>query len=44
MNGILNEFSVVKECDFNKPDIHEVDFLLVDIITPCRNKYFHTFE
>ena len=44
MNGILNESTAVKEYDFNKPDIHETDFLRDDIIEDCRNKYFHTFE
>ena len=43
MNGILNESSV-KECDFIKPDIHEIDYLLDGFIKDCRNKYFHTFE
>ena len=43
MNGILNENTVVKEYDFNKPDIHEIDFLLDDIIKDRRNRYFHTF-
>ena len=44
MNGILNESTVVKEYDFITPDIHEIDFLLDDIIKDCRNKNFHTFD
>ena len=44
MNGILNESTVVKEKDFNEPDIHEINNLLAGIINDCRNKYFHTFE
>ena len=40
----MNESTVVKEYDFIKPDIHEVDCLLDDIIKDCRNMYFHTFE
>ena len=47
MKGILNknQLTVVKEYDFNKPDIHEIDYLHDDdIIKDCRNKYFHTFE
>ena len=38
----MNESTVDKEYDFDKPDIHEID-LLDDIIKDCRNKYFHTF-
>ena len=44
MNGILNESTVVKEHDFNEPDIQEIDYLLDDIIKDCRTKFFHTFE
>ena len=46
MNVIINEnqLTIVKEYDFDKPDIHEIDYLLDDIIKDCRNKYFHTFE
>ena len=44
MNGLLNESIVVKKYDFEKPDIHEIDYLLDDIIKDCRKKYFHTFE
>ena len=46
MNGILKEkqLTVVKEYDFIKPDVHEVQYLLVDIIKDCINKYFITFE
>ena len=42
MNSILNESSVVD--DFNKPDNHERDYLLDDIVKDFRNKCFHTFE
>ena len=44
MNGIYNESTVVKEFDFNKPDIHEIYYLLDDFIKDCRNRYFHTLE
>ena len=44
MNGMLKESTVVKEYDFNKPDIHEIEDLFADIIKDCRNKYFHTLE
>ena len=40
----MNESTVVKEYDLNKPDIHERDYLPDDINKDCRNKYFHTFE
>ena len=46
MDGIMNEkqLTLVKEYEFDKPDIHQIDYLLDDIIKDCRNKYFHTFE
>ena len=44
LNGILNESNVVKDYDFIKPDFHEIDYLLDDIIKDCRNKFFHTFK
>ena len=36
--------TVVKQYDFNEPNVHEVEYLLDDIFIDCRNKYFHTFE
>ena len=46
MNGIINEnkLTVVKEYEFDKTDIHEIDYLLDDVIKDCRRNYFHTFE
>ena len=46
MNEIINEnkLFVVKEYEFDKKDIHEIDYLLDDVIKDCRRKYFHTFE
>ena len=44
MSVLLNESTVVEEYDFNRPDIHEIKFLLDDIFKNCRNKQFHTFE
>ena len=46
MNGIINKnkLTVVKEYEFDKTDIHEIDYLLDDVIKHCRNNYFHTFE
>ena len=39
-----NQLTIVKEYEFDKPDIHESDCLLDDYFKDCRNKYFHTFE
>ena len=36
--------SAVKEYKFDKTDIHEIDYLLDDVIKDCRRNYFHTFE
>ena len=46
MDGIINEkkLFVVKEYEFDKKDIHEIDYLLDDVIKDCRRNYFHTFE
>ena len=39
-----NQLTAVKEYECDKPDFHEIDYFLDDIIKDCRNKYFHTFE
>ena len=46
MNGVINEnkLTVVKEYEFDKTVIHEIEYLLDDVIKPCRKNYFHTFE
>ena len=46
MDGIINKnkLLVVKEYEFDKKDIHEIDYLLNDVIKDCRRNYFHTFE
>ena len=46
MNEIINEnkLTVVKEYEFDKADIHEIDYILDDVIKDCRKKYFHSFE
>ena len=44
MNGNLKKSTVVKEYDFNKPDVNEIDYLLDDIIENCRKKNFRSFE
>ena len=44
MNVVLNESTVVKEFDFNTPDIHDIDCLVHYYFKDCRNKYFHSFE
>ena len=38
-NGI-----VAKGCETNKPQIDEVDHILDDNVTSCRNRFFLTFE
>ena len=40
----MTESTVEKEHDFNKPDIHQMDCLLEDIIKDCRNRYFYKFD
>ena len=46
MNGVINEnkLTIVKEYELDKTDIHEIDYLLDDVIKHCRKNYFHTFE
>ena len=44
MNGILNQSPVVKEYEFIKPEIDEVDYLLDKVIEDCRKKLFHTIQ
>ena len=46
MNEIINEnkLFVVKEYEFDKTDIHKIDYILDDVIKDCRKKYFHSFE
>ena len=46
MNEIINKkkLFVVKEYEFDKKEIHEIDYLLNDVIKDCRKNYFHTFE
>ena len=46
MNEIINEnkLFVVKEYKLDKKDIHEIDYLIDDVIKHCRKNYFHTFE
>ena len=46
MNDMTNEnqLIVVKEYEFDTKDIHEIDYILDDVIRDCRKKYFHSFE
>ena len=46
MNEIINKnkLFVVKKYEFDEKDIHEIDYLLDDVIKDCRRNYFHTFE
>ena len=39
-----NKLFVVKEHEFDKKGIHEIDYLLDDVFKDCRRNYFHTFE
>ena len=41
MNGTLNESIVVEEHEFDKQLIHKIDFINVNCIRDCQNKYFH---
>ena len=38
-----NDLFIVKEYKFDKKDIHEIDYILDDVIKDRRN-YFHTFD
>ena len=42
MNNMTNEnqLIVVKEYEFYKTDIHEIDYILNDVIKDCRKKVF----
>ena len=40
----MNESTVVKHFEFDKPDNHEIEYLLDGIIKVCRNMLFHTIE
>ena len=46
MNDMTNEnqLIVVKDYEFDKTDIHKIDYILDDFIKDCRKKYFHSFE
>ena len=46
MNNMTNEnqLIVVKEYEFDKTDIHEIDYILDDVIKDCRKKYFRSCE
>ena len=39
-----NQLTIVREYEFDKPEVREIEKILDDIIKDCRNKYFHTFE
>ena len=39
-----NQFAVVKECEFDKPDIHMIYSIFDKIIRDCHKKNFHIFE
>ena len=44
MIDILNENNIVKECEFKKPVIDEVKYLLDKVNNECRNNFFHKFR
>ena len=44
MNGIITENGFVKEYEFNKPQIDEVDYLLDKVVKDSRMKSFHTIK
>ena len=39
-----NQLTIVKEHEFDKPLIHEIDSIIDNCYRDCYNKYFHTFE
>ena len=40
----MKESNIVKEYEFNKPEIDEVDYLLDKVIKDCKKKIFHSFK
>ena len=46
MNGIMNEnqFTTVKEYEFDKPLIQKIDSIFDNCYRDCYSKYFHAFE
>ena len=41
---MLNENFIVKEYEFDKPPIQQIDSIFDDCIRDCHHKYFHTFD
>ena len=39
-----NQVTIVEEDELDKPDNHEIEYLLDDNIKVCKNQCFHTFE
>ena len=46
MKGLIkeNQLPIVKEKEFDKPDIRKVDSIIDEVVRDCHNKNFHTFE
>ena len=46
MNSIMdeNQLTIVKDLQYDNPNINEIDYILDNVIKDCRDKYFHTFE
>ena len=40
----MNEKVIVKEYEFDKPLIQNIDTIIDKCIRDCHNKYFHTFH
>ena len=40
----MNENVIVKEYEFDKPHIQNIDYIIDDCIRDCLYKYFHTFD
>ena len=40
----MKEIAIVKEYEFIKPEIDEVDYLLDKVIKDCKRKYFRTYK
>ena len=39
-----NQLTIVKECEFDKPIIQKIDFIIDNCCRHCHKKNFHTFE
>ena len=44
MDNILKKSNIVEDYAYFKPEIDEVDYLLVKVKKVCRKKFFHPFK